>query len=133
MNLLDPEELRRLAPAETHAYPGPIPTQSGRAAAFVAMNDVYGRRFDVSFAEARTPDMARERAAALSQKQYGFKLLGAADGPGNNAILGENNAWLYRSDRRAALDGDRIAAARLAHEQSGPARGNRRSGYVLRG
>jgi len=28
MNLLDPEELRQLLPAETHAYAGPIPTQS---------------------------------------------------------------------------------------------------------
>ena len=28
MNLLDPEELRRLRPAEIHAYAGPIPTQS---------------------------------------------------------------------------------------------------------
>ena len=27
MNLLDPEELRRLLPAESHAYPSPIPTQ----------------------------------------------------------------------------------------------------------
>ena len=28
MNLLDPEELEQLLPAETHSYPGPIPTQS---------------------------------------------------------------------------------------------------------
>ena len=28
MNLLDPEELRRLRPAEIHAYAGPIPTPS---------------------------------------------------------------------------------------------------------
>jgi hypothetical protein len=27
MSLLDPRELRRLLPAETHACPGPIPTR----------------------------------------------------------------------------------------------------------
>ncbi len=113
MNLLDPEELARLLPAEEHAYASPIPTQSvssdefmpgpqttaqrrvearikelggdlarkqgmtrrrflqtasGMAAAFVAMNEVYGRLFDASLAEAQTPDMAKERAAALSKQ-----------------------------------------------------------------
>ncbi len=113
MNLLDPEELARLLPAEEHAYASPIPTQSvssdefmpgprtaaqrrvearikelggdiarkhgltrrrflqtasGMAAAFVAMNEVYGRLFDASLAEAQTPDMAKERAAALSRQ-----------------------------------------------------------------
>jgi predicted TIM-barrel fold metal-dependent hydrolase len=111
MNLLDPEELRQLLPAEEHAFPAPIPTQivssdefmpppqtraqqrvearikelgddlarrqgmtrrrflqtaSGMAAAFVAMNEVYGALYDVSRAEAQTPDMAKERAKALS-------------------------------------------------------------------
>jgi len=111
MNLLDPDELRRLLPAETHAYPAPIPTQSvssdefapapqtpaqrrleartrelgdelatrqgitrrrffqtaaGMAAAFVAMNEVYGPLYQVSRAEAQTPEMAKERAHALS-------------------------------------------------------------------
>ena len=113
MNLLDPEELRRLLPAERHAFPGPLPTQcvssdefmpgpqtdgqrrvearlkelgdelgrqqgltrrrffqtaAGMAAAFVAMNEVYGRVFDVSRAEAQTPEMAKERAAALAKQ-----------------------------------------------------------------
>ena len=113
MNLLDPEELKRLLPAETHSFPGPIPTQivstdefmpvpqtrkqrevedrlkslgsdlakkhgmtrrrflqstSGMAAAFLAMNEVYGALYDVSRAEAQTPDMAKERAAALSKQ-----------------------------------------------------------------
>jgi uncharacterized protein len=111
MNLLDPEELKQLLPAEEHAFPAPIPTQivssdefmpvpqtraqrqvearikqlgddlgrrqgmtrrrflqtaSGMAAAFVAMNEVYGPLYDVSRAEAQTPDMAKERAKALS-------------------------------------------------------------------
>ena len=113
MNLLDPEELSQLLPAEIHSYPSPIPTQSvssdefmprpqtpaqrrvearikelggelgrqhgmsrrrflqtaaGMAAAFVAMNEVYGSVFEVSRAEAQTPEMAKERAAALSKQ-----------------------------------------------------------------
>ena len=113
MNLLEPEELRRLLPAETHSYAAPIPTQSvssdefmpaaqtqaqrrvearirelggalarkhgvtrrrffqtaaGMAAAFVAMNEVYGALYDVSPAEAQTPDMAKERAKALANQ-----------------------------------------------------------------
>src|SRR5207237_3893997 len=41
-------------------------TASGMAASFVAMNQVFGPLFDVSTAEAATPEMANERAAALS-------------------------------------------------------------------
>jgi uncharacterized protein len=41
---------------------------AGMAAAFVAMNDVYGPLFSVSRAEAATPDMANERAKALSDQ-----------------------------------------------------------------
>jgi len=110
MNLLDPEELSQLVPAETHSYASPIPTQSvssdefmpspqtpaqrrvearikelggdlakrhgmtrrhffqtaaGMAAAFVVMNEVYGSIYDVSRAEAQTPEKAAERAKAL--------------------------------------------------------------------
>src|SRR5947207_14580785 len=97
MGFLSAEELRELLPAETAAFPGPIPTQSvssdefmpapqtqkqrrvearikemgstlarkqglsrrqflttasGMAAAFVAMNEVYGPLYSVSQAEA---------------------------------------------------------------------------------
>ena len=41
-------------------------TAAGMAASFVAMNQVFGRVFDASVAEAATPDMANQRAAALS-------------------------------------------------------------------
>ena len=41
-------------------------TPAGMAAAFVAMNDVFGPLFGVSRAEAATPEHANERAAALS-------------------------------------------------------------------
>ena len=40
-------------------------TASGMAAAFVAMNQVYGKVFAVSEAEAATPEMADQRAASL--------------------------------------------------------------------
>jgi uncharacterized protein len=41
-------------------------TAAGMAASFLAMNQVYGRLFEVNSAEAATPDLANERAAALS-------------------------------------------------------------------
>jgi hypothetical protein len=113
MGWLDARERRQLLPAETAAFPAPIPTQSvssdefmpapqstrqrefearvkgygaelarhqglsrraffktaaGMAAAFVAMNDTYGSLYAVSRAEAATPEMANERAKALSQQ-----------------------------------------------------------------
>jgi uncharacterized protein len=45
---------------------GFLRTGSGMAAAFVAMNDVYGRFFDVSTAEAAEPAAAAQRAQSLS-------------------------------------------------------------------
>jgi predicted TIM-barrel fold metal-dependent hydrolase len=66
------------------------------------------------------------------QKQHGFKPVGPAVGPVKSAILGENNARLYRYDRRAALATDRLAVAKEAYEQHGPARSNLRYGYVVR-
>jgi len=41
-------------------------TAAGMAASFVAMNEVYGPLFAVSPAEAATPEMAEQRAAALA-------------------------------------------------------------------
>ena len=43
-------------------------TASGMAASFLVMNQVFGRLFEVSEAEAATPDMAAERAEALSKQ-----------------------------------------------------------------
>jgi predicted TIM-barrel fold metal-dependent hydrolase len=67
------------------------------------------------------------------QRAHGFAPLGPADGPVKTAILGDNNARLYRYERRRALAGDRVAVARAAYEREGPARSNLRYGYVLRG
>jgi uncharacterized protein len=65
------------------------------------------------------------------QKKHGLAPLGPADGPLKSAILGENNARLYKYERRNALAGDRIAAWRREYEEAGPARSNRRYGYVV--
>jgi len=43
-------------------------TAAGMAAAFLAMNEVYGALYDVTRAEAQTPEMAKERAAALAKQ-----------------------------------------------------------------
>jgi len=43
-------------------------TASGMAAAFVAMNQVYGGLFDVTSAEAQVPEQAASRAAGLSDQ-----------------------------------------------------------------
>jgi predicted TIM-barrel fold metal-dependent hydrolase len=104
---LSDDELKRLDPAETHAFESPIPTQpisngeyfpghqsqeqikvqsliqeygatfgkkhglarreflkssSGLAIAFLALNEVFGKVFDVSSVEAATPELATERA-----------------------------------------------------------------------
>ncbi|HEV8142341.1 MAG TPA: hypothetical protein VGQ77_05750 [Methylomirabilota bacterium] len=116
-------------------------TAAGMAAAFVAMNDVYGPIFGVSRAEAQSPDMANERAKALAgqfimdmQRKHGFQALGPADGPVKRAIFGENSARLYKYDvkRRAELTTDRIALARADYEREGPGRTNRRYGFVAK-
>src|SRR5580765_1204851 len=43
-------------------------TASGMAAAFLAMNEVYGALYDVTWAEAQTPEQAKERAGALAKQ-----------------------------------------------------------------
>ena len=45
-----------------------LKTASGMAAAFLAMNDVYGPIFSVAKAEAAEPDMAADRAASLARQ-----------------------------------------------------------------
>ena len=66
------------------------------------------------------------------QKQYGFEPLGPADGPVKTAILGGNNARLYKYpiQKKAELAGDRFAQLKAQYEQSGPDRSNRTYGYI---
>ena len=64
------------------------------------------------------------------QKSHNLKPLGAADGPVKTAIFGENNARLYKYDKRQALATDRIAALKQEYEEHGGQRSNLRYGYV---
>jgi hypothetical protein len=66
------------------------------------------------------------------QKQYGFQPLGSTDGPVKTAILGENNARLYKYpvQQKAELATDRFAQCRASYEQDGPDRSNRTYGYI---
>src|SRR6266446_5667875 len=45
-----------------------LASSTGMAAAFLAMNEVFGPLFDVSAAEAQTPGVANQRAGALSKQ-----------------------------------------------------------------
>ncbi len=66
------------------------------------------------------------------RKKYGFKPLGAADGPVKKAILGENSARLYKftKQQRAALDNDVVAVAKADYDKYGDGRTNLRYGYM---
>ena len=68
------------------------------------------------------------------QKKYGFKPVGAADGPIKTAIFGGTNAKLYNYDLSKRSDigpsKDRFARMKDEYEQNGPARSNLRYGYV---
>jgi uncharacterized protein len=66
------------------------------------------------------------------QKKYNLPPLGPAAGPVKNAILGENNARLYRYDKRAALATDRVAVVKGVYEAEGACRSNLRYGYVIK-
>src|SRR5215467_15927893 len=66
------------------------------------------------------------------QKQYGFQPMGPADGPVKTAILGGNNARLYKYpvQQKAELTTDRFTQFRASYEQDGPDRSNRTYGYI---
>ena len=68
------------------------------------------------------------------QKKYGFKPLGPADGPIKRAILGENNARLYKftSEQRSSLENDRFAQIKFDYHKQGANRSNRTYGYIYR-
>jgi hypothetical protein len=66
------------------------------------------------------------------QKKYGFKPLGPADGPVKSAILGDNNARLYKftPQQRSALENDRFAQFKKSYELHGEDRSNLAYGYI---
>jgi predicted TIM-barrel fold metal-dependent hydrolase len=65
------------------------------------------------------------------QKKHGMKPLGPADGPVKSAIFGENNARLYKYEKRSALATDRLAAMKREYDKAGASRSNLRYGYVV--
>ena len=67
------------------------------------------------------------------QKKFGFKPLGAADGPVKTAIFGGNNARNYNISRARAentFSRDGLTKMKAAYEKSGPEPSNLRYGYV---
>jgi uncharacterized protein len=68
------------------------------------------------------------------QKQYGFEPLGPADGPVKTAVLGGNNARLYKYPivRKSELTHDRFAQLRDQYEREGGGRSNLAYGYIRR-
>jgi predicted TIM-barrel fold metal-dependent hydrolase len=68
MSLLDPKELRRLSPAETHSYPGPLPTQSVSSDEFMPYRQTAAQRR----VEARTKELgsALARRHGMTRRQF---------------------------------------------------------------
>jgi predicted TIM-barrel fold metal-dependent hydrolase len=68
MSLLDPKELRRLSPAQTHSYPGPLPTQSVSSDEFMPYRQTAAQRR----VEARTKELGSElaRRHGLTRRQF---------------------------------------------------------------
>jgi uncharacterized protein len=66
------------------------------------------------------------------QKKYGFRPLGAADGPVKTAIFGGNNARIYKYPvpARAELENDRFAQIKRQYEANGGERSNQVYGFV---
>jgi len=65
------------------------------------------------------------------QKKYGFKPLGAADGPVKTAVFSGNSARLYGLEKHAeVVNQDRFAALKSDYLTNGPGRSNLRYGYV---
>ena len=68
------------------------------------------------------------------QRKYGFKPLGAADGPIKTAIFGGNSAKMYKYDiKKAGLETDRLSTTKAAYLKDGADPSHLPYGYVLRG
>jgi uncharacterized protein len=68
------------------------------------------------------------------QKKYGFKPLGAADGPVKTAIFGDNSKKMYNYDpKKAGIENDRFVTIKEAYLRNGASPSNLRYGYVLKG
>jgi hypothetical protein len=94
-------------------------TAAGMAAAFVAMNEVYGAIFDATPAEAATPAMAQERADRL-EDQFIMDM--------HTHFLRDDAQ--YQLPGNAHVKGDRFAALKADYRRAGPDPSNLRYGYV---
>jgi len=65
------------------------------------------------------------------QKKYGFRPLGAADGPVKAGIFGGNSARLYQYPIPASVKADHFAKIKAGYVRSGPHRSNLRYGYIV--
>src|SRR5437667_7495531 len=101
MGLLSDRELASLLPAETHAFAGPVPTQSVSSDEFMPV-----------------PQTTAQRRVEARVKELG-------------ATLARRHGMTYTYERRAALATDRIAALKAEYEAAGAERSNLRYGYVL--
>ncbi len=144
MNLLSEAERARLAPAETDAYPSPIPTQvEPRLCAALMGMLVKGMGADhvvwgTDAVWTGAPQWQIEALRRLEipedmRKKHGFAPLGPADGPVKTAIFGGNSARMYKYDiRRAGLETDRVTEAKAEYLRQGGEPSHRRYGYVLK-
>src|SRR5213083_916461 len=101
MGLLSDRELASLLPAETHAFAGPVPTQSVSSDEFMPV-----------------PQTSAQRRVEARVKELG-------------ATLARRSGMTSTYERRAALATDRIAALKAEYEAAGAERSNLRYGYVL--
>jgi predicted TIM-barrel fold metal-dependent hydrolase len=68
------------------------------------------------------------------QKRFGFKPLGAADGPVKRAIFAENGYRLFKIDPKSThRNGDKVASIKADYIKNGPTPSNLRYGYARKG
>jgi len=106
-----------------------IPTYRSMPTSELIANSVKGAMTEVDLAIKASDGVLEDM-----QRKYGFKPVGAADGPIKTMIFGGTNAKLYNYDVSKRTDigsnRDRFASMRDEYERQGPARSNLRYGYV---
>src|SRR5262245_48952536 len=109
MNLLDPEELARLLPAEEHAYASPIPTQSVTSDEFMPGPQTTAQRRVEPRIKELGGDIAREHA--MTRRRFlqtasgiaaAFVAMTEAYGPLLDASLAEAQTADMAKERAAA-------------------------------
>lgn len=150
MSLLNPDELAKLFPAESHAWAGPIPTQIVSSDEFVpapqtrAQREVEARLKDLGSMLGRRHGLTRRRflqtasgmaAAFLVMNDVYGALYDVSRAEADDCDVATERASTLkdRSEWRAALRTDRLAVAKARYEASGPTPSHLRYGYIARG